>query len=150
MTPDRLYYGRATQNKGVNGMEKKKQTARGTVYIPGSRLSVDLACFGGLRWYIFSHLAARLSLYLPTIILYVVITPPEFLCSASTAQHSTAKSTRTAEKRVRADQSATTHASTQCWLEPACRRGFIVLAVFSKRRMKSKSARPDNDSQSTL
>ena len=33
------------------------------------------------------------------------------------------------------------------WLEPACRRAFIKLAVFSKRRKKSTSARPTKNTQ---
>ena len=49
---------------------------------------------------------------------------------------------RKAAKQVRADQSATTQASRQSWLEPACRRAFIQLPAFSKRTKKSKSARP--------
>ena len=38
-----------------------------------------------------------------------------------------------AAKQVRADQSATTQASGQSWLEPARRRAFIQLVVLSER-----------------
>ena len=44
-----------------------------------------------------------------------------------------------AAKQARADQSATMQASRQSWLESACRRVFIQLAVFSKQTKKSKS-----------
>ena len=78
-----------------------------------------------------------------------------FTCSASTGQHSTAQRSPPAQaaEQVRADQSATTQASIQSWLEAACRRAFIQLVVFSKRTKKSKSARPTrmyNHSQSSL
>ena len=62
----------------------------------------------------------------------------------STAQHS-AKPAQAA-KHVRADQSATTQTSRQSWLEPACRRAFIMqqLVVFYTSAVvetkKSKSA----------
>ena len=51
-----------------------------------------------------------------------------------------------AAEQVRADQSATTQAGRRSWRgesrEPACRRPFVQVAVFSKRTKKSKSARP--------
>ena len=58
-----------------------------------------------------------------------------------TAQHSTAQRS-TAQRRqpaqaatqARADQTVTTMARGQSWLEPACRRARGQLAVFSKRR----------------
>ena len=55
-----------------------------------------------------------------------------FAFFAPQAQHSTAQRSQLAQaaKQVRADQSATTQASRQSWLEPACRRAFIQLAVF--------------------
>ena len=59
-------------------------------------------------------------------------------------KHSTAQRSQPAQaaKQVRSDQSATTQASRQSWLEQACRRAFIQLAVFSEQTKKSKSARP--------
>ena len=75
--------------------------------------------------------------------------------TASKAKRSTAQRSQPAQaaKQVRADQSATTQASRQGWLQPACRRAFRQLAVFSKRTKKSGSARPtqmSNHSQRSL
>ena len=47
-----------------------------------------------------------------------------------------------AAKQGHDDRTATTQASRHCWLEPVCRRAFLQLTEFSKRRKKSKSARP--------
>ena len=73
----------------------------------------------------------------------------------STAQHSTAQlALHKAANQVRADESATTQqASRQSWREPACRRAFIRLAMFSNRTKESKSARPTksyNQSQNSV
>ena len=54
----------------------------------------------------------------------------------STVQHSTAQRRQPAQAatQARADQTVTTMARGQSWLEPACRRARGQLAVFSKRR----------------
>ena len=84
-----------------------------------------------------------LSLYLPTIILRSIFCWGTFLnflaFFAPQAQYSTAQPMQPAQqsaKQVRADQSAITQATRQSLLEPACRRVFIHLAVFSKRTEK--------------
>ena len=99
---------------------------------------------------------------LPTIEHYLWGNLPEclrFLRSASAAQLSTAQSTRTSSKastRRSERDNVSKQASRQRWLEPACRRAFVQLAVFSKRTKKSKYARPTktynhcNHSQSRL
>ena len=61
--------------------------------------------------------------------------------SSRTCREHSASTLHQAAKQVPADQGATTQADSG-WREPACRRAFIQLAVFSNRTKKSKSARP--------
>ena len=64
------------------------------------------------------------------------------MLSSSITRHSKTQSPlRKSAKQIRADKSATTHASRQSWPELAYRRAFIQLAAFSKRKKKRKSTR---------
>ena len=115
---------------------------------------LDLAYFGGIRQYILPSLSPSQPVIADESIICWGTFLNLFAFFAPQAQHSTVN-THKQQKQVRADQSATTQAGRQRWLEPACRGAFTQLAVFSKRK-KSKSARPTkiynhcNHSQSSL